>query len=149
MNEEEKNYSTMNGSKLEYGEAEKGPYTKIKGLKTTPDIGGEPNSIDTTDLDNLVYETAMPGLKPVQKYDFEFNMENPSATANIKVVSDLEDTNKEYFWKYTLSNGILIEFKSKVRTTIKGGSNGDLNGFTMHLNPIGEPKRTVVVSEEP
>ena len=146
MNEDEKKYSVMNGATLEYSETEDGEYKKIKGLKTTPDVGGEPNQIDTTDLDKVEFETAMPGLKPAQKYDFEFNMENPSATANIKVASDLEDEGKAYFWKYTLSNGILIQFKSKVKTTIKGGSNGDLNGFTMHLNPIGEPERTIPVS---
>ena len=146
MNEDEKKYSIMNGSKLEYSETESGEYKKINGLKTTPDVGGEPNQIDTTDLDNIVFETSMPGLKPAQKYDFEFNMENPSATANIKVANDLEDSDKDYFWKYTLSNGILVQFKSKVRNTIKGGSNGDLNGFTMHLAPIGEPEITIPVS---
>lgn len=143
MNEDEKNYSAMNGAKLEYSETEDGDYKKIKGLKTTPDVGGEPNQIDTTDLDNEEYETAIPGLKPAQKYDFEFNMENPSATANIKVASDLEDSGKDYFWKYTLSNKISIQFKSKVINTIKGGSNGDLNGFTMHLIPKREPKITI------
>lgn len=139
MEETEKNYSTMNGAKLEYSETGSGTYTKIKGLKNTPDIGGEPNEIDTTDLDNVVFETSQYGLKPAQKYDFEFNMENPSATANIKVASDLEDSKKTYFWKYTLSNGIVVSFKSKVRTTIKGGASGDLNGFTMHLAPTAEP----------
>ena len=139
MEETEKNYSTMNGAKLEYSETGSGTYTKIKGLKNTPDIGGEPNEIDTTDLDNTVFETSQYGLKPAQKYDFEFNMENPSATANIKVASDLEDSKKTYFWKYTLSNGIVVSFKSKVRTTIKGGASGDLNGFTMHLAPTAEP----------
>lgn len=146
MNEEEKNYSTMNGAKLEYSETEAGTYKRIKGLKNTPDIGGEPNEVDTTDLDNTEFETSQYGLKPAQKYDFEFNMENPSATANIKVASDLEDSKKEYYWKYTLSNGILVKFKSKVRTTIKGGSNGDLNGFTMHLAPIAEP--TIKITEK-
>ena len=146
MEETEKNYSTMNGAKLEYSETGSGTYTKIKGLKNTPDIGGEPNEIDTTDLDNTVFETSQYGLKPAQKYDFEFNMENPSATANIKVASDLEDSKKTYFWKYTLSNGIVVSFKSKVRTTIKGGASGDLNGFTMHLAPTAEP--TIDIPEE-
>ena len=144
--EEEKNYSAMNGAKLEYSETEAGEYTRIKGLKTTPDIGGEPNEIDTTDLDNIEYETAQYGLKPAQKYTFDFNMENPTAEANIKVASDLEDSEEAYFWKYTLSNGIVISFKSKVRTTILGGGSGDLNGFQMHLAPIGEPTRTITVS---
>lgn len=141
----EKKYSAYNGSKLEYSEEESGAYKKINGLKTTPDIGGEPNSIDTTDLDNIEFETAMNGLKPAQKYNFEFNMEDPSAESNIKIASDLEDTKKIYYWKYTLTNGIITSFRSDVKTMIAGGGSGDLIGFTMYLSPIDEPKRTIPV----
>ena len=102
-----------------------------------------PNTIDTTDLDNTEYETAILGLKPVQQWDFEFNLEIPSATANIKIASDLEDSDSEYYFKITYASGIVVSFKSKVRTTIAGGSSGDLEGFTMHLSPIGEPVRTL------
>lgn len=142
----EKAYKTFNGSKLEFATTEDGEYKQIKGLKTTPDIGGEPNSIDTTDLDNTEFETAMHGLKPVQNYAFEFNMEDPSAEANIKLASDLEDAKTIAYWKYTLSNGIVVSFSSEVRTTIAGGSSGDLIGFTMHLSPIKEPVITIPVS---
>lgn len=139
----EKNYHAYNGSKLEYSETEAGTYKQIKGITTTPDIGGEPGEISTTDLDNLKYETSINGLMPVQKYNFEFNMEDPSASANIKLASDLEDSGKTVYWKYTLSNGIVITFRSNVRTTIKGGSSGELIGFTMHLSPVDEPVRTI------
>ena len=140
-----KKYRAYNGSKLEYSETEEGQYKQIKGLKSTPDIGGEPNDIDTTDLDNEEYETSMSGLKPAQKYNFDFNMEDPSAEANIKLASDLEDSKKEVYWKYTLSNGIIIKFRSNVKTTIQGGSSGDLIGFQIHLNPIEEPGREIPV----
>lgn len=143
----EKTYSAYNGSKLEYSTTEDGEYTQIKGLKTTPDIGGEPNSIDTTDLDNTEFETAINGLKPVQNYSFEFNMEDPSATANIKLASDLEDAKTVAYWKYTLSNGIVVSFRSDVRTMIAGGSSGDLIGFTMYLSPVDEPVITIPVGE--
>ena len=90
MNSEvEKNYHAYNGSKLEYSSTENGSYARFYGLRVIPDVGGEPNDIDTTDLDNEEYETAMLGLKPVQKYNFEFNMQDPSASANIKIASDL------------------------------------------------------------
>lgn len=62
----EKKYNALNGSKLEYSTTENGTYTAIKGLKTIPDIGGTPNTIDTTCLDNIKYETAINGLIPVQ-----------------------------------------------------------------------------------
>lgn len=145
---EQKAYSAYNGSKLEYSESENGTYKKIAGLKTTPDIGGEPNKIDTTDLDNTEYETQMNGLKPAQAYNFDFNMENPSVEANIKIASDLEDSKKIYFWKYTLTNGIVTTFRSDVKTTIAGGSNGDLIGFTMHLSPMDEPVKTIPTNTE-
>lgn len=136
-------YHAFNGSTLAYSTTENGTYTQIYGLKTTPDIGGTPNQIDTTDLDNTEYETAINGLKPAQQYEFEFNMEDPSTTANIKLASDLEDAGTKAYWKYTLSNGIVISFQSDVKTTINGGSSGDLLGFTMTLSPIAEPVVTI------
>ncbi len=66
--EEALNYSTFQGTKLEYCETENGSYTQIKGLTSVPDIGGEPNSIDTTTLDNLKYETS--------KYGFQYDLEH-------------------------------------------------------------------------
>lgn len=139
----EKMYHAYNGSKLEYSTTAEGEYTQIKGIKTTPDIGGEPNRIDTTDLDNTEFETAINGLKPAQEYTFEFNMEDPSATANIKLASDLEDSGTVAYWKYTLANGIEVSFRSDVRTTIQGGSSGDLIGFSLHLSPVDEPVITI------
>ena len=124
----EKNYHAYNGTKLEYSETEEGTYTRIYGLRTIPDIGGEPNTIDTTDLDNTEYETNMYGLKPAQAYSLEFNMQDPSAEANIKLASDLEDSGLNYYWKLTYSNGIIVKFQSKVKTTILGGSSNDLIG---------------------
>ena len=143
MDEFEKNYHAYNGSKLEYSSTENGSYTRIYGLRSIPDIGGEPNEINTTDLDNEEYETAMYGLKPAQKYTFEFNMQDPSVTANIKIASDLEDADNYYYWKLTYSNGIYVTFQSKVKTTLLGGNSGDLVGFQMHLAPKNEPVKTI------
>lgn len=136
-------YTALNGAKLEYSETQTGSYSRIYGLKTIPEIGGTPNDIDTTDLDNEEYETAIMGLKPVQKYDFEFNLELPDTEANINLVSDMEDSGNTYFFKLTYKSGIVVSFKSKVKTTLNGGSNGDLETFTMHLSPIGEPSKSI------
>ncbi len=138
-----KNLSILNGTKLEYKEKSGNAYTRLYGLKTIPDIGGTPNKIDTTNLDNEEYETNMMGLKPAPDMDFEFDMENPSATANIKKVSDMEDAGTSYDWKLTYSNGIVATWASPVKTTIKGGSSGELTGFTMHLAPEEEIQVTI------
>lgn len=136
-------YHALNGAKLEYSTTSTGSYTQIYGLLTIPDIGGTPNKIDTTDLDNTEYETSIMGLKPAVELDFEFNMEDPAVTANIKVASDLEDANTDYYFKLTYPNGIVVSFDSKVRTTIQGGSSQDLQKFTMHLAPNSEPVVTI------
>ena len=99
--------------------------------------------IQQINLDNVKYETSMNGLMPAQQYDFEFNLEVPNAEANIRQASDLEDAGTEEFWKITYASGIVVSFKSAVRTTLPGGSSGDLEKFVMHLSPIGEPVRTL------
>ena len=141
--EETLEYSTFNGTKLEYAETENGEKTQIKGLTTVPDIGGEPNEVDTTTLDNTKYETSKYGLMPAVKLAYEYNLEDPSATANIKLASDLEDSGKTYYWWLTFPNGIIISYRSAVRTDIKGGSSGDLLKFGMYHNPVSEITRTI------
>ena len=143
MEEEERNYHAYSQSKLEYSSTSNGTYTRVYGLRVVPDIGGEPDDIETTTLDNVKYKTAILGLMDIQKYTFEFNMEDPSAESNFKIASDLEDSGSIYYWKLTLSNGIIISFRSKVTTSIQGGQYGDLIGFTMTLAPIGEPEKTI------
>lgn len=136
-------YSTYNGTKLEYSATENGEKTQIKGLLSVPDIGGEPNEIDTTTLDNTKYETSKYGLMPAVKLAYEYNLEDPSATANIKLASDLEDKGDVLYWWLTFPNGIVISYRSAVRTDIKGGSSGDLMKFGMYHNPVSEIERTI------
>jgi len=140
MNNDERAYHSYSGTKLSYSATKEGTYTQIKGLTTSPDIGSEPEDIETTTMDNKKFKTAIAGLQDVQKYTFEFNMEDPSAEANIKLASDLEDAGSISYWKYELSNGVTITFRSKVATMIRGGSYGDIIGFNMTLSPIEEPE---------
>lgn len=66
-------------------------------------------------------------------------MEDPTAEANFKLATDLEDAGTIAYWKYQLSNGVTVTFRSKVATMIRGGSYGDIIGFNMTLAPIDEP----------
>lgn len=140
-NEENKSYSSYNGSKLEYKKGS--TWTQIPGLLKIPAIGGEPNEISTTTLDNTKYETSQYGLMPAVKLAYEFNLEDPSAEANIKLASDLEDAKSIDEWRITYANGITVEYRSKTITDIKEGQSGDLIKFGMYHSPISEPARTI------
>jgi hypothetical protein len=155
MPEIQRNFHAYNGTKLWYATTDNEPsstpdtasqtdWTQIACITSAPDIGGEPNDIDTTNLDNTEYETAILGLKPVQKYTFEFNLEDPASTANMYLASQLEDNGTDAWWYYKLSNGIVVKFQSKVSTTILGGGSQDLLKFSMTLAPKSEP--TVVIT---
>lgn len=148
MGEEERNYHTFSQTKLEYGDTAAAITNRLYGLRVIPDIGSEPEDIETTSLDNVKYKTAISGLQDVQKYAFEFNMEDPTAESNYKKACELEDAGQPKYWKLTLSNGIEITFRSKVSTSIQGGEYGDLIGFTMTLTPIGEPEKKFPGDEE-
>lgn len=136
-------YQILNGSKLEYSTTKTGSYTQIVGLKTMPDFGSTPNKVDTTTLDNTKYETSINGLIPAVDLTYEFNLEAPSATSNIKKAYDLSETNTSYWWKVTLNDGITILYQSKVAIGIKGGSSEDLETFEMYHAPEGELEITV------
>lgn len=138
-------YSTYNGAKLEYSATENGDYTQIYGIKTLPDLDGDVNYVDTTDLDNTKQMTQILGLKSAVEYEFEFNCEDVSNLANIKLADDLENSGLAYYWKLTLPNGIVYSFQSDVRTKVAGGSSDELIGFSMFLSPISEPVRTLTI----
>ena len=80
---------------------------------------------------------------PAVKLPYEFNMDDPSVEANIKLASDLEDAKTINEWRITYTNGITVEYRSKTITSIKEGQSGELIGFSMYHNPISEPVRTI------
>ncbi len=145
---ESKNYTPTNGGKLEYSETKGGTYKRIYGLLNIPEIGGEPNKISTTCLDNTKYETEINGLQPPVKLNYEFNMEDPNVDANINVVDNLAKSKKVYYWKITKANGIVHEYSSKVDYSFKEEENDQISGFTMYHAPIEEIETTIPVGTE-
>ena len=136
-------YNILNGSKLEYSANGSSNWTQIVGLKTMPDFASAPNKVDTTTLDNTKYQTSINGLIPALDLTYEFNLEAPTASANIKKCVDLESSGTSYYWKVTLHSGITIAYKSKVTVGIKGGSSEDLETFEMYHSPENEITVTV------
>jgi hypothetical protein len=140
---EQRDYATSIGSILKYGTA-KGTYDKrLYGWLSIPEIGGEPNEIDTTTLDNEEFETVKYGLKPAVKMAIEFNMEDPDTEANINLVHDMAETGQTYYFEITRPSGIKHEFASKVKYGFNEIGVNEIDKFTLFLAPIGEVETTV------
>ncbi len=142
-----KKVTPSGGSKIEYSETESGSYARIYGILSIPAIGDEPKKISTTTLDNIKYETEMDSLMPAPKMAFEFNMEDPEVAANINIVDLLATSGKSYYWKITLSNGIVHSYKSKVKYGFKQVDINAIAGFTMYHSPEEEIVTTIPNSE--
>ena len=79
------------GTKLEFS-SDGETWTRVYGLASTPDFGGQPNTIDSTTLDNTVSETSVQGLMPATEISYEINVQVlKDENANLRVVKALAD----------------------------------------------------------
>ena len=136
-------FTAGHGTKLEYSTTENGSYKQLYAAKEIPEIGGTPEKIDSTTLDNTDYRTSIIGLMPEVSLDIPFNLDAESAQANLKEVKDMKDAGTEYWFKITYTSGLIVKFKSIVKFSIGAASPDAIQEFTLHLAPVGEPEITV------
>lgn len=143
-------YKISAGSKLSYGALGTGgafpsSWTDLLGCTEIPEIGGAPDTVESTTLDNLVYRTYVKGLQDLGTLDFPFNLETPSASSNINVIAGL-NADTLYGWKITYASGITVQLKSKPSYSFNAVGVNEIESFTLHLIPEGEPTITVPAS---
>lgn len=139
-------YKISAGSKLSYGELNNGAYPSswidLKGCTEIPEIGGAPDTVESTTLDNLVYRSYVKGLQDLGTLDFPFNLEIPAASSNINVIAGL-DKDTLYGWQITYASGITVKIKSKPSYSFNSVGINEIESFTLHLIPEEEPTITV------
>ena len=140
-------YKISAGSKLSYGAlgaqgAFPTSWNDLKGCTEIPEIGGAPDTVESTTLDNLVYRSYVKGLQDLSTLDFPFNLESPAVTSNINVIAGL---NKDtvYGWMITYASGITVKIKSKPSYSFNSVGINEIESFTLHLVPEEEPTITV------
>ena len=136
-------FTLGHGTTIEYSATESGTYKQLYAAKSIPEIGGSPERIDSTTLDNTDYRTSITGLMPEVSLDIPFNLDAESAQANLKEVKDMKDSGNEYYFKITYTSGVIVSFRSIVKFSIGAASPDAIQEFTMHLSPVGEPTITV------
>lgn len=122
------------GTKLEYSTDNGSTYTRVYGLASTPEFGGQPNMIDTTTLDNTVAETSAVGLMPATELSYEFNTEAlvSNANANIRLIKTLADAKTKAKWRLTKASGITFEYEAVPSISYSTDESGGLEKFVMY-----------------
>ena len=121
------------GTKLEYSTDNGSAWTRVYGLASTPDFGGQPNKIDTTTLDNTVAETSTNGLQPAVELSYEFNVQAlNSAEANLRQIKTLADAKTQAKWRLTKASKMTIEYEAVPSISYSADEQGGIEKFVMY-----------------
>ena len=114
-------------------------YNRIYGLASTPDFGGQPNTIDTTTLDNTKAETSVLGLQPAAEVTYEINMmsfkdvPNDGKTVhNLRAVKAMADDKKKAHWIVVKASGIIIEYDAVTNISYTADAQQDIEKFSIY-----------------
>ena len=111
--------------------------TRIYGLASTPDFGGQPNTIDTTTLDNTKSETSVLGLQPASEVSYEINMMTfedvpDDAVHNLRTVKTLADDETKVHWIVVKASGVIIEYDATTYISYTADAQQDIEKFTIY-----------------
>ena len=127
------------GTKLEVKVGE-GEYVRLYGLASTPDFGGEPNTIDSTTLDNTEYETNVLGLQPANVLSYEFNMmalikqtdkDGQPVQNNLAYIKNLVDNKTIAHWKLTKASKVTFTYDAIAKIQYNADEQSAIEKFTM------------------
>ena len=121
------------GTKLEYSTDNGTTWTRVYGLASTPDFGGQPNKIDTTTLDNTVAETSTNGLQPAVELSYEFNVQElNNQNANLRLIKTLADNKTKVKWRLTKASKMTIEYEAVPSISYSADEQGGIEKFVMY-----------------
>lgn len=86
---------------LKYSATSSGTYTKLNGLFEFPDLGGEPDQIDVTNLSDDSFKY-IHGLKDYGSLTFGFIYDGMGSGSNYKILKDLEDAGATIYWQVVI-----------------------------------------------
>ncbi len=123
------------GTKLEFS-TDGETWTRVYGLASTPDFGGEPNTIDSTTLDNTEYETNVLGLQPSNVLAYEINMmalikENKDIH-NLTLIQALADKKTPVKWRLTKASKVTFTYDAIVKLQYNADEQSAIEKFTMY-----------------
>ena len=114
-------------------------FKRIYGLASTPDFGGQPNTIDTTTLDNTKAETSVLGLQPAAEVSYEINImafaDTPEGVQHnlraVKVMADARPLKKAH-WLVVKASGVIIEYDATTSISYTADAQQDIEKFSIY-----------------
>lgn len=106
----------VNGAKLAYGSA-KGTYTDMVGIVELPDVGGDPNKVDHSAVDDE-YKQYELGQKDAGDIVFKFRYRSDAEKKQYKTMREKEAAGDDLFFCLTLFDGFKVEFTGSVSTKL-------------------------------
>ena len=100
---------SANNTKLSYKTDTITTFTELQYLMEVPEFGGTPEKIDVTVLSDTV-KKYVSGIKDLGDLVFKFLYDNSSATANYRVLKDLEDAKTAATFQLLYPDGTAHEF---------------------------------------
>lgn len=103
-------------------------WTKLLDIKSYPDLGGEPELLETTTLSDSV-QTFINGIQKLDSFSFTANYD-PTNYAALKAIEEAEDGTSEYavWFGATVSAGVATPTGSEGKFSFKGSLSVYANG---------------------
>lgn len=129
---------SFNGAKLKIDA------TDLPGLQNIPDLGGTPNKIDVTCLDDDVTKS-IPGIQELGDMAFTFFNDNAEGSAET-VLFGKYNTDKlaVHDFELVLSNGVKYTFSGTIALVQKGGGINTAATFDLNVYLTSDIKRVAV-----
>lgn len=138
---------------LMYKETEAGTYDKLIDIKDFPDLGGEPEQLETTTLSDKM-NTYIPGIQSLDALEFTANY-TASDYARLRAMEeDSSGTRKEYYFAVYFGGNTsgsevtptgvdgIFKFKGKISSYPTGGGVNEVVDLKISISPS-----TVIVFE--
>ena len=128
---------SFNGAKLKMDN------TVLPGLQNIPDLGGTPNKIDVTCLDDDVTKS-IPGIQELGDMAFTFFNDNSEGSAETVLFQAYNtDKLKVHDFELVLSNGVKYTFSGQIALVQKGGGINTAATFDLNVYLTTEITRAV------
>ena len=114
----------INGAKLSYKTGSGSSYTDLVGCKEFPDLGGDPNKVDNSAVDDE-YKQYEVGQKDAGDIVFRFRYRTAAEKAQYTAMRALETAGTDVNWKVTLFDGATMTFNGSVATRLMTGGGPD------------------------